>query len=127
MRPVTILLVLALAAAAMLRFQIEAKTRAAEQRHAELERTERELRAAVERARLHVEVLESASRLTVLNQQHLALGTVKSDQLLADRDFAEVIGLPRPAPEKPLDPHADIIGNAIGMSGPDVLSEGDAE
>lgn len=127
MRPVLLLLVAVFAASAIYRFQIEARTRAAEKELAELERAETELEAAVERARLHVEVLESASRLTELNDQHLALGTVRSGQLLGDRDFAEVIGVPAPAPERPLDPNADIIGNAIGMSEPSLLRKGASE
>lgn len=127
MKYIAIFLALLLAIAAAGRFHAEAEVRKSQR---EIERLEREanlLSGEVEQARLDVEVLESASRLSDLNAKKLALGTVRAEQLLDDRGFAQVIGLPTEEIKSPVAPNADIIGNAIGMADPTLTEKAVSE
>ena len=122
MKYLSFLLVFFLVVAAAARFHAEAQVRESEREIARLDRRAAELASEIERAELDVEVLESASRLSKLNSSRLALGTVRAEQLLDDRGFAEVIGLPATGEaEKKVPAGADIIGNAIGMADPSLL------
>lgn len=118
MKYLAILLAALLVTVAAGRFHAEAQVRKSEREIERLDRKASELSADVEKARLDVEVLESAGRLSKLNASKLALGTIRAEQLLDDRGFAEVIGLPSEGIESPVAPSVDVIGNAIGMVDP---------
>ncbi|RFB04353.1 hypothetical protein [Parvularcula marina] len=118
MKYIAIFLTLILALAAAGRFHAEAQVRKSQDEIDRLDREAERLGAEVEKARLDVEVLESASRLSKLNSSKLALGTVRAEQLLDDRRFAQVIGMPTEEIESPVAKNADVIGNAIGMADP---------
>lgn len=119
MKYLSLVLVFLLVATAAGRFYAEAQVRQSAKEIARLEREAAYMTANIESVRLDVEVLESAGRLSKLNASHLALGTVRAEQLLDDRGFAEIIGLPTETKvESPLPEGVDIIGNAIGMSDP---------
>lgn len=122
MKYLSFILVALLVVAAAARFHAEAQVRESEREIARLDRRAIELASEIDRAELDVEVLESASRLNKLNSSHLALGTVRAEQLLDDEGFAEVIGMPSTGEaKKKLPAGADIIGNAIGMADPSML------
>lgn len=120
MKVMTFLLVGLLVLAAAGRFYAEAQVRESEREIARLEERAGALTGEIEKVRLDVEVLESASRLSKLNSSRLALGTVRAEQLLDDQEFARVIGLPAEETHKEslVPANADIIGNAIGMADP---------
>lgn len=100
------------------RFYAEAQVRAGELAMEDLREEEKSLSLEIERVRLDVEVLENAGRLSELNASQLALGTVRAEQLLDDRDFATVLGLSSEEIEDEVHKDADVIGNVIGMIDP---------
>lgn len=100
------------------RFCAEAQVRAGELAMEDLREEEKSLSLEIERVRLDVEVLENAGRLSELNASQLALGTVRAEQLLDDRDFATVLGLSSEEIEDEVHKDADVIGNVIGMIDP---------
>jgi hypothetical protein len=127
MRIAPFILVGLLGLAAAGRLHAEAQVRESERELARLADARAEVTQSIERTRLDVEVLESAGRLHELNGSHLRLRAVRAEQLLSDRDFAEVIGLSPLADDALIDPDADIIGNAIGMSDPSLAERVVAE
>ncbi|WOI52129.1 hypothetical protein [Parvularcula sp. LCG005] len=98
------------------RFHAEANVRQSERELQRLADAREALQGDVDRVRLDVEVLENAGRLSELNAQHLALRTVRSEQIADDRDFARVVGIKVPEKPSAVPQNADIIGNAIGMN-----------
>jgi len=116
MRIITLALSGLLAIAAAGRYNAEADGR---QREQSLDQVKREIATVeqdVAKARLDLEVLESASRLSELNSTQLQLKTVRSGQLLDEQTFAGIIGVSAPVRDAQLPPDADVIGNAIGMA-----------
>lgn len=122
-----------LAAVAVGRFRAEAEVRRGELELARIDQQQAEVRREIDRARLDVEVLESATRLRELNQEHLSLRTVNAAQLVDDRAFAAVLGVPQDDAPPVVPSDVDIIGNAISMADPAIAARvmpemaGDAE
>lgn len=116
MKVVPLVLTGVVVAAAAGRFYAEAEVRRSEQALSALQQTRAEVEYQIGEARLHKEVLESAGRLSELNAERLALGTVRSEQLLDEREAAQVLGLDAPTLLPAVTPEADTIGNAIGMA-----------
>lgn len=116
MKIVSVLLTGILVIAAAGRFNAEADVRAKRAILAETQAQVRGAEDAVARVRLDVEVLESASRLSALNNQHLSLRTVRAEQLVDKRAFAQMVGAEVPALERVVPANTDVIGNAIGMA-----------
>ena len=122
MRVLTPILCVLLALAAGGRFAAEAQVR---ESRAELRALERERDAEAARAdrlRLEVEVLEAADRFEAVNARTLNLQAPAPEQLSRRQDFAEAIGR---EPETEATPRgSDLIGNAITMSDPEALPQG---
>lgn len=123
MKYFSVLLPVLLVAMALGRFYAEAEVRQSERTLAQLSEQKIMLEREIDRVRLDVEVLESATRLRELNEEYLALRTVKAEQMVDDQVLAEVIGVD--VPEKPslVPQNADIIGNAIGMIYPSLTEK----
>ncbi|MGV6819476.1 MAG: hypothetical protein ACWA5T_03145 [Parvularcula sp.] len=116
MRIITLALSGLLALAAAGRYNAEADVRQREQALDQIKRQIEGVEQDVAKARLDLEVLESASRLSELNSTQLRLKTVRPGQLLDEQTFASMIGVAAPVRDAQLPPDADVIGNAIGMA-----------
>ena len=119
-RVLTPALCLLLAAAAAGRYHAEASVREARSELSSVRSALSQEEERERRLRMEVEVLESASRLTSLNEQTIGLGAARPEQMTTREDFATMIGRPAPR-ERRIDAQADTIGNALKMSDPDAI------
>lgn len=106
------LLVLAAAGRFNAEAEVREKERALDDLRADISAAERD----VAQVRLDVEVLESATRLSELNTEHLKLRTVRAGQMVDERDFARLVGVEAPARPRAVPESSDVIGNAISMA-----------